>query len=111
MMESARDGALSSVTSPSWVLAVYLFNLIVGVGALSLPLAFASSGIALGTVCLCTVAAVAFITATFVCELTSSPLCTGQALEHTRPLQVYKYAKWLVVISCIRCDDNIGSGN
>eukprot|EP00003_Mantamonas_plastica_P003072 TRINITY_DN12490_c0_g2_i1.p1 TRINITY_DN12490_c0_g2~~TRINITY_DN12490_c0_g2_i1.p1 ORF type:complete len:147 (-),score=22.05 TRINITY_DN12490_c0_g2_i1:438-842(-) len=47
---------------------VYLFNLIVGVGALALPIAFERTGIILGPLFLMLVASVSFITVTFLIE-------------------------------------------
>ncbi|XXQ34340.1 Amino acid transporter transmembrane domain-containing protein [Plasmodiophora brassicae] len=51
-----------------WTGAVFVFNLIVGVGALTLPLAFARGGLLLGTILLATCGIVAFVCVTFVIE-------------------------------------------
>ena len=48
--------------------AVYIFNLIVGTGALALPAAFSSAGWAAGSVLLLILAIFSFITATWVVE-------------------------------------------
>ena len=48
--------------------AVYVFNLIVGTGALALPAAFSSAGWAAATVLLLLLAILSFITATYVVE-------------------------------------------
>lgn len=47
---------------------MFVFNLIVGVGALTLPLAFARGGLLLGTILLATCGIVAFVCVTFVIE-------------------------------------------
>ena len=46
----------------------YIFNLIVGVGALSLPKAFSDAGIILGTVLLILLALTSYVTATYMIE-------------------------------------------
>jgi len=46
----------------------YIFNLIVGVGALSLPKAFSDAGIILGTILLIVLALTSYITATYMIE-------------------------------------------
>ena len=52
--------------------AVYIFNLIVGTGALALPAAFSSAGWAAGTVLLVVLAIFSYITATWVVESMSA---------------------------------------
>lgn len=47
---------------------VFIFNMVVGVGALALPLAFSKSGLILGSIFLCFLAFCAYIAATFVVE-------------------------------------------
>jgi len=53
------------------VAVVYVFNLIVGAGALALPLAFAETGWVLGIIALIVLAIMSFITATFMVEAMS----------------------------------------
>ena len=47
---------------------VYIFNLIIGVGALSLPLAFSDAGYVLGILLLLMLAFMSYVTATFMVE-------------------------------------------
>ena len=47
---------------------VYIFNLIIGVGALSLPKAFSQAGVILGTLLLFMLAFMSYMTATFMIE-------------------------------------------
>jgi hypothetical protein len=47
---------------------VYIFNLIVGVGALSMPIAFSQAGYVIGTILICILCALSYVTATFVIE-------------------------------------------
>uniref|UniRef100_A0A1B6EME6 Amino acid transporter transmembrane domain-containing protein n=1 Tax=Cuerna arida TaxID=1464854 RepID=A0A1B6EME6_9HEMI len=63
-------------TYSSWTGLIYIFNLIVGTGALTLPSAFFHSGWALGSVLMCILAFVSYVTATFVVEA----MATGNAL-------------------------------
>lgn len=51
---------------------VYIFNLIVGVGALSLPLGFHQAGIVLGTLFLGAIGLLSYITATWIIESQAS---------------------------------------
>nr|CAH7759740.1 unnamed protein product [Callosobruchus chinensis] len=53
---------------PPWVGLVYVFNLIVGTGALTLPAAFAAAGWLFSTFLMMFLAFVSFITVTFVIE-------------------------------------------
>jgi amino acid permease len=55
--------------------AIYIFNLIVGTGALALPAAFQSAGWLLGTGLLLVLAAVSYVTAGWVVE--SMAACNG----------------------------------
>jgi len=55
--------------------AIYIFNLIVGTGALALPSAFASAGWALGTGLLVVLAMFSYLTASYVVE--SMAACNG----------------------------------
>ncbi|KAL1516708.1 hypothetical protein ABEB36_000585 [Hypothenemus hampei] len=52
----------------SWVGLIYVFNLIVGTGALTLPAAFKDAGWLFSTIALIVLCFVSFITATFVIE-------------------------------------------
>ncbi|CAI5742583.1 unnamed protein product [Hyaloperonospora brassicae] len=47
---------------------VFIFNLIVGAGALTIPHAFANVGIVYGSVALCVLASISYVTATFMVE-------------------------------------------
>lgn len=47
---------------------VYIFNLVIGVGALSLPKAFSQAGLVLGTLLLFMLAFMSYMTATFMIE-------------------------------------------
>ncbi len=47
---------------------MYIFNLIIGVGALSLPKAFSQAGVILGTLLLFMLAFMSYMTATFMIE-------------------------------------------
>nr|XP_023028080.1 transmembrane protein 104 homolog [Leptinotarsa decemlineata] len=53
---------------PPWVGLVYIFNLIVGTGALTLPAAFAAAGWLFSTFLLMFLAFISFVTVTFVIE-------------------------------------------
>lgn len=46
----------------------YIFNLVIGVGALTLPLAFTQAGIVLGTLLIITLAFLSFMTTSYVIE-------------------------------------------
>ena len=67
--------ANSSPSFSALTAAVYIFNLIVGTGALALPSAFALAGWGLGTGLLVLLAIFSYITATFVVE--SMAACNG----------------------------------
>jgi len=67
--------ANSSPSFSALTAAVYIFNLIVGTGALALPSAFALAGWGLGTGLLVVLAIFSYITATFVVE--SMAACNG----------------------------------
>ena len=60
--------------------AIFLFNLLVGVGILALPSAIAKAGIIAGVVCLVTVSFMAFMSATFMIEV----LATANAWRRTK---------------------------
>ncbi len=65
---------------------VYVFNLIVGTGALTLPAAFADAGFALSSVILVALAFMSFLTATFVVE----SMAAANAIKTWRRLQRIK---------------------
>ena len=60
--------------------AIFLFNLLVGVGILALPSAIAKAGIIAGILCLVTVSFMAFMSATFMIEV----LATANAWRRTK---------------------------
>ena len=60
--------------------AIFLFNLLVGVGILALPSAIAKAGIIAGVICLVTVSFMAFMSATFMIEV----LATANAWRRTK---------------------------
>ena len=60
--------------------AIFLFNLLVGVGILALPSAIAKAGIIAGALCLVTVSFMAFMSATFMIEV----LATANAWRRTK---------------------------
>ena len=64
------------------VAAIFLFNLLVGVGVLALPAAIAKAGIIAGILCLTTVSFMAFISITFMIEV----LATANAWRGTKPV-------------------------
>ncbi|CAI8024648.1 Transmembrane protein 104 [Geodia barretti] len=57
------DGQYSSVFA-----FAYIFNLVIGVGALALPLAFTQAGLVLGTLLIITLAFMSFLTTSYVVE-------------------------------------------
>lgn len=63
---------------PPWVGLIYVFNLIVGTGALTLPAAFADAGWLFSTIALVLLCFVSFITVTFVIE---SMACANATIE------------------------------
>lgn len=68
MDDSKNVGELYSLPLAS----LYIFNLIVGAGALSIPQAFAKTGLLYGSLCLGFLAFMSFITITYVVELMAS---------------------------------------
>ena len=50
---------------------IYIFNLIVGVGALALPIAFSQAGLIIGTILMVILCSLAYVTATYVIEAMS----------------------------------------
>ena len=65
---------------------IYIFNLIVGTGALTLPAAFHDAGWALSTVIIVLLAFMSFLTATFVIE----SMAAANALLHWKRSQTLK---------------------
>lgn len=61
----------SSSTYPPWVAFIYLFNLIVGTGALAMPKAFSHAGWLVSLIIVVALAVMSFITVTFVIETMS----------------------------------------
>ncbi|RZC39797.1 transmembrane protein 104 -like [Asbolus verrucosus] len=70
----------------SWVGLIYVFNLIVGTGALTLPAVFAGAGWLLSTILVSLLALVSFITVTFVIET----MACANATVHWRLVQSHK---------------------
>ncbi|VDK66986.1 unnamed protein product [Cylicostephanus goldi] len=64
-MAAAAD---TTAVYSSWVGLLYIFNLIVGTGALALPKAFASAGYILSLIIIAISALASYIAATFVLE-------------------------------------------
>lgn len=62
--------------------AIFLFNLLVGVGILALPSAIAKAGVIAGVLCLVTVSFMAFMSATFMIEV----LATANAWRRTKSI-------------------------
>lgn len=50
---------------------IYIFNLIVGVGALALPIAFSQAGLIIGTILMVILCSLAYMTTTYVIEAMS----------------------------------------
>ncbi|XP_011639469.1 transmembrane protein 104 homolog isoform X1 [Pogonomyrmex barbatus] len=76
---------------PTWVGLVYIFNLIVGTGALTLPAVFSRAGWALGLSVILVLAFISFITVTFVIEAMASAnaIVTWRHIQHRkRVLQI-----------------------
>ena len=53
---------------PAQFAFAYIFNLVIGVGALALPLAFTQAGLVLGTLLIITLAFMSFLTTSYVVE-------------------------------------------
>ncbi len=68
----AGGAAVGGGTSTKKVAFIYIFNLVVGVGALALPYAVHQTGIILGTIFLAFCALLAYITITFIIETMSA---------------------------------------
>ncbi|EZA56474.1 hypothetical protein DMN91_010240 [Ooceraea biroi] len=71
---------------PTWVGLVYIFNLIVGTGALTLPAVFSRAGWALGLSVILVLAFISFITVTFVIEAMASAnaIVTWRHIQHRK---------------------------
>ena len=74
---------------PFQVAAIFLFNLLVGVGILALPAAIAKAGIVAGIICLVTVSFMAFISVTFMIEV----LATANAWRGTKSVTRKGYVR------------------
>ncbi|EDO34542.1 predicted protein, partial [Nematostella vectensis] len=68
------------------VAAVFLFNVLTGVGILALPSSIAKAGIISGSICLTIVAFMAFVSATFLIEV----LSTANAWVRFHPIHIGK---------------------
>uniref|UniRef100_A0A6M2DYN0 Putative amino acid transporter n=1 Tax=Xenopsylla cheopis TaxID=163159 RepID=A0A6M2DYN0_XENCH len=84
----------------SWMGLVYVFNLIVGTGALTLPAVFARAGWGLGLAAIIFLAFISFVTVTFVIETISC----ANALMHWKRLGLLKREK---CITDEECNDDI----
>ncbi|XP_076629098.1 transmembrane protein 104 homolog [Colletes latitarsis] len=70
----------------TWVGLIYVFNLIVGTGALTLPAVFSKAGWALGLSIILILAFISFITVTFVIEVMASAnaIVTWRHIQHRK---------------------------
>ncbi|CAN8002684.1 unnamed protein product [Ixodes hexagonus] len=82
----AGDGPDTNDSYSSLVGLVYIFNLIVGTGALTMPAAFKDAGWLLSLVIVIILAFMSYLTTTFVIEAMAS----ANALVHWKTLQHYK---------------------
>ncbi|GFG32851.1 hypothetical protein Cfor_06349 [Coptotermes formosanus] len=80
------DGESSERQYSSWMGLIYVFNLIVGTGALTLPAVFDRAGWVLGLCLICVLALISYITVTFVIEAMAS----ANAIVHREYLQQMK---------------------
>lgn len=71
---------------PTWIGFVFIFNLIVGTGALTLPSAFSHAGWVLGSGLIVVLAFVSYITVTFVIET----MACANAIQNWKRLQFIK---------------------
>ena len=67
---SYTEGVPFPPVSPQFAF-IYIFNLIVGVGALALPIAFSQAGLIIGTILMVILCSLAYMTATYVIEAMS----------------------------------------
>ncbi|XP_076658069.1 transmembrane protein 104 homolog isoform X1 [Halictus rubicundus] len=76
----------SSDQYSTWVGLIYVFNLIVGTGALTLPAVFSRAGWALGLSIILILAFISFITVTFVIEVMASAnaIVTWRHIQHRK---------------------------
>jgi len=82
MSEKSIGGPYESSSYSATVGAIFLFNLLVGVGILALPSAIAKAGVIAGVLCLVTVSFMAFMSATFMIEV----LATANAWRRTKSI-------------------------
>lgn len=82
----AGDGPDTNDSYSSLVGLVYIFNLIVGTGALTMPAAFKDAGWLLSLIIVIILAFMSYLTTTFVIEAMAS----ANALVHWKTLQHYK---------------------
>ncbi|XP_055636581.1 transmembrane protein 104 homolog [Toxorhynchites rutilus septentrionalis] len=71
---------------PTWVGFVFIFNLIVGTGALTLPSAFSHAGWLLGSILIVVLAFVSYVTVTFIIEA----MACANAIYNWERLQLIK---------------------
>lgn len=76
----------SSDQYSTWIGLIYIFNLIVGTGALTLPAVFSRAGWALGLSVILILAFISFITVTFVIEVMASAnaIVTWRHIQHQK---------------------------
>lgn len=82
-------------TYSSWTALIYVFNLIVGTGALTLPAAFSHAGWALGVILMCCLAFVSYVTTTFVVE---SMATTNAMLKLSKLKQMKRVSHYLCMV-------------
>ncbi|XP_061398465.1 transmembrane protein 104 homolog [Musca vetustissima] len=83
----AIGGVNSQVASyPTWIGFIFIFNLIVGTGALTLPGVFAKAGWLLSLIVIILLAVISYITVTFIIEAMAS----ANAVKTWQNLQVLK---------------------
>ncbi|XP_062534081.1 transmembrane protein 104 homolog [Armigeres subalbatus] len=71
---------------PTWIGFIFIFNLIVGTGALTLPSAFGHAGWLLGSILIVVLAFASYMTVTFVIET----MACANAIQNWRHLQFIK---------------------
>lgn len=90
---------------PTWIGLIFVFNLIVGTGALTLPAVFAKAGWALGLVVIIVLAFISYLTVTFVIET----IACANAVMHWRRLQFLKRDHRALLDDEIESDDPSGN--